>query len=282
MNFKTHLANEIRQKDFLIVSHRGEWGGNIIQNTTQSAGLAHRMGADIVEIDVCRSMDGEYYLFHDGHERTLLQESRPFSQLTSKEIEAMPVYNSIDAVSGYSINRLDAFLEWLPSDFVINVDRAYVYFDDERFFRILQASGKVEQLFLKAPAKEEYLSNFSQYGQGLHFIPIVASPAEFDFYQSYASKINTLGYEVVFKDGAELDHYDQFMGSEKKESPLWMANAIHLGQSHVLAGGLTDDAALFQEGKDWEAMAAAGFTAIQTDWPVLLNAFREERLTHVK
>lgn len=273
MDLKTYLTNQINQKGFLIVSHRGEWGGNIIQNTIQSTALASCLEADIIEIDLCQTADGEYYLFHEGHEKDLLHVERKFSEMTSKEIEEMPVYNSIASKSGYRINRLDDFLNWLPDDLVINIDRAYFYFDDPHLFSLLRESGKVQQFFLKAPVTKEYLTQFSQSGEGLNFIPIVAASSELKVYEQYAGGIQTIGYEIVFKHIDELAEYTNLL----KDYLLRMANAIHLGTPHVLAGGLTDDGALFQKGEDWEALLSADFTAIQTDWPALLNNYREER-----
>ena len=278
MDLKTYLTNQINQKGFLIVSHRGEWGGNIIQNTIQSTALASRLGADIVEIDLCRTVDGEYYLFHEGHEKDLLHEERKFSEITSKEIEEMPVYNSIASKSGYRINRLDDFLSWLPDDLIINIDRAYFYFDEPHLFSLLRESGKTHQFFLKAPVTKEYLTQFSQNGEGLNFIPIVAIPSEVKVYEQYAGRIQTIGYEIVFRSEDELAKYTDLL----KDYPLRMANAIHLGMPHILAGGRTDDGALFQKGKDWEDILSAGFTAIQTDWPALLNNYREEQWQDVE
>ena len=278
MDLKAHLTNQINQKGFLIVSHRGEWGGNIIQNTIQSTALASRLGADIVEIDLCRTVDGEYYLFHEGHEKDLLHEERRFSEMTSKEIEEMPVYNSIASKSGYRINRLDDLLAWLPDDLVINIDRAYFYFDDPRLFSLLRESGKSHQFFLKAPVTKGYLTQFSQNGDGLNFIPIIVNPSELKVYEQYAGEIQTIGYEIVFRHEDELAKYTGLL----KDYPFRMANAIHLGTPHILAGGLTDDGALFQKGKDWEDILSAGFTAIQTDWPALLNNYREEQWQNVE
>src|SRR5690625_4453070 len=274
MDLKTYLTNQINQKGFLIVSHRGEWGGNIIQNTIQSTALASRLGADIVEIDLCRTVVGEYYLFHAGHEKDLLDEERKLLELSSKEIEEMTVYNSIASKSGYRINRLDDFLSWLPADLVINIERAYFYFDDPYLFSLLRESGKTQQFLLKAPVTKDYLTQFSQNGAGLNFIPIVVNPSELKVYEQYAGEIQTIGYEIVFRHEDELAKYTDLL----KDYPLRMANAIHLGMPHILAGGWTDDGALLQKGKDWEDILSAGFTAIQTDWPAFLNNYREEQL----
>lgn len=72
---------------FYIIAHRGLWGGNIIQNTREAAELSIRAGADIIEIDICKSKDGVYYLFHNGMEKYLLGTEEPLQNITSKTID---------------------------------------------------------------------------------------------------------------------------------------------------------------------------------------------------
>jgi glycerophosphoryl diester phosphodiesterase len=277
MNLQKRLNEIINKKDFLIVSHRGRWGGNIIQNTKEAVMLATRLGADVVEIDICRTSDGEYYLFHEGHERDVLHDNRPFSEISSKEIEQMPVYNSIQSESDYRINRLDEFLEWLPEGILLNIDRAYFYFDDPTLFDILKSSGKSEQFFLKSPTTEKYLTNFSENGEGFHFIPIIANPTEFELYQKYAAHIQTIGYEMLFKTVDEMNDSQKLFTEIKEKNQFVMANAIHLGTAFTLTGGLTDDGALFNNNADWATLVSGRITAIQTDWPEFLDKYREER-----
>lgn len=276
MNLRTELMKKIDEKGFLIVSHRGQWGGNIIQNTTQAVELANRSGADVVEIDICKTSDGAYYLFHEGYEKDVLHDNRKFSEISSEEIDGMPVYNSIHSESGYRINRLEEFLEWLPEDIFINIDRAYFYFDDPALFRLLKDSGKTEQFFLKAAPVEDYLINFIKNGEGLNFIPIIANRSEFENYQRYAGEINTIGYEVLFKTVDEMIKHQELWADIRVNDQFVMANAIHLGTTHVLAGKLSDDGALFNYNKDWEMLLSSKMTAIQTDWPEFLYKYREE------
>ena len=60
------------QKRILVAAHMGQWGGNIPGNTAASFDLALRQGADIVELDVTRSADGELFVFHPQTERRRL------------------------------------------------------------------------------------------------------------------------------------------------------------------------------------------------------------------
>ena len=52
----------------LVVAHRGTTLGSFPDNTVRSAIGALRSGADVIETDVVRSADGEYFLFHTGYE----------------------------------------------------------------------------------------------------------------------------------------------------------------------------------------------------------------------
>src|SRR5699024_217133 len=108
------FVDELKRKKYLIMDHRGFWGGNIIQNTRGAAMLSFMAGADIVEVDVCRTIDGEYYLFHDGNEKVLLGEDKHFSKWTSEEINSISVINTTNEPSGYYVEKLEDFLEWLP------------------------------------------------------------------------------------------------------------------------------------------------------------------------
>ena len=62
------IIEKLQQAVPLIVFHRGAKGASIAENTAKSIHIANLLGADIVEIDVVRSIDGDYFLFHDGEE----------------------------------------------------------------------------------------------------------------------------------------------------------------------------------------------------------------------
>ena len=59
------LVRDARQKT-LLVAHRGISGGNIPCNTIAAFDAALADGADMIELDVSRSLDGTLYVFHGG------------------------------------------------------------------------------------------------------------------------------------------------------------------------------------------------------------------------
>ena len=63
----------MEKQKILIASHRGRFGGNIVENTLSAFEAAVSCGADIVETDIRRTADGEMVLFHDPSPLRLLQ-----------------------------------------------------------------------------------------------------------------------------------------------------------------------------------------------------------------
>lgn len=267
------FKEKLRQNIFLIMAHRGFWGGNIIENSKESAQLAYKAGADIVEVDVCRTIDGKYYLFHDGNEPKLLNRKENFRELSSQEVDSSNVYNSIGSISGYKINTLMQFLEWLPENRLVNLDRSWDYWNDPGFFQILSDSGKQDQLVLKSPVAKEYLAHFAQHGKGYAYIPIVKSREEFEYVRSYRN-VRTIGLEVVISNWENELLEPAFLEQVRRDGLFLVANAENLGSAFNLFAGQSDDVALFQDG-DWHAFVRAGMDVIQTDWPPFLYQYRE-------
>lgn len=263
-----------KQNPFLIMSHRGFWGGNIIENTIEAAFLAFKAGADVVEVDVCRTTDQKYYLFHDGNEQKLLARSKNFKEFFSKEVDDSEVYNSIGSNSGYKINTLSHFLDWLPENKLVNIDRSWDYWQDDAFFEIIRKSGKQDQLVLKSPVEKEYLDLFSEKGIGLYYMPIVQNKAEIDLVLSYPV-IHTIGLEIVVNDAQSdlLNH--SLMKQYKQAGLLVIANSEKLGSEFHLFGDFDDDTSLFQD-NGWHGFVSLGIDVIQTDWPNFLYEYREK------
>lgn len=265
----------LKDKPFLIMAHRGFWGGNIIENTRESAFLAYKAGADIVEVDVCRTSDGAYYLFHDGNESRLLKRSEDFSELSAVDVDKNPVYNSIGTESGYTINSLSQFLEWLPEGRLVNIDRSWNYWNDPQFFDVLKASKKQHQIVLKSPVKKEYLDAFSAHGQSFFYVPIVLRKEDWELVQSYRD-IQTIGLELVVSDlSSDLLTEREWLDQAQRNNIFVVANAEMLGASFQLFGKENDDSALFGQ-KKWDAFVQSGIDVIQTDWPAFLSEYRKK------
>lgn len=268
------LDEKLKDVPFLIMAHRGFWGGNIIENSIESTYLAFQAGADIVEIDVCQSQEG-YYLFHDGEEQKLLGLNKPFQQWTKKEIKETELLNSIKGKSGKFLISLEEFLEWLPKDYFINIDRSWNYFNDPIFWDIIFNSKKIDQLIFKSPVKEDWLDHFNKHTENAYYMPIVKDTEEIEMVKKF-SNINIYAVEVIIKNSDSSTYNQQWLRQLKSEYRL-LFNAEFLSSKNHLFLGLSDDDSLIGNGRPhaWQKMQEMGADIIQTDWPNFLKQYRE-------
>lgn len=270
----THLFNQaLTEQSFLIMAHRGTWGGNVIENTRQAVELAFRSGSDIAEIDVCRTNDGEYYLYHDGNEEFLLGKKLPFMEWTSAEIDQVIYRNSIGEQSGFHVERLVDFLEWLPKDYLINIDRSWHYWSDPKFFDILKASGKLEQLLLKSPLESNWIRHLTQ---DIQYMPIIYGRGELDILKEYP-EINLIALELIVQNDNSEFLNPVLLQEWKDQDLILMANSETLNDFVILFNGYDDNRALFEGmDKSWGKLLDLGIDIIQTDWPYFLDKYRHE------
>ena len=120
------LVRDARQKT-LLVAHRGISGGNIPCNTIAAFDAALADGADMIELDVSRSLDGTLYVFHGGCERAHLGLCRPLTDLTDAEIRVLRYLNCDQGITEHPVYTFDDVLEHLKGRCYINVDKFALY-----------------------------------------------------------------------------------------------------------------------------------------------------------
>lgn len=277
--FALDVLNLQKQKPFSIVAHRGNFSGNVLQNSIDSAKLALLRGADVVEIDINKSLDGTYYLFHEKNEQILFHDPKPLSELTDAEISDLTLYNAIGDPSGKRLTTLEAMLAWLPDNVCLNIDRSWPYFKDEAFAEVIGNSGKVKQLLFKAPANKENLQAFIYFVSQLpsdvnpYFMAIISNTAQVNSLKSYTD-INLIAYEIVAENWPSPLLEDSMIERLKQDVPLLMVNLLRLSGDRYLSGPYHDEAWLTDEGLDLVPLVDLGINMIQTDWPDLLSQYR--------
>ena len=124
MNFNNSIYENKRQtKTPFLAAHRGSNGANIPCNTLLSYKIAVDCGADIVEIDVAKSKDGEYFAFHPGMEFAYLKTGKLISDMTTEEVLSTSILNCDEAKTHYRIPRLSEVFALLKDKAYINVDK---------------------------------------------------------------------------------------------------------------------------------------------------------------
>ncbi|MBV9804280.1 MAG: glycerophosphodiester phosphodiesterase [Solirubrobacterales bacterium] len=78
----------------LVIAHRGAWGrrtpGAPGENSLEAFEAAIALGADMIELDVRRTRDGQLIVFHDARVKTLPTASLPYEAFTAKGRHTRP------------------------------------------------------------------------------------------------------------------------------------------------------------------------------------------------
>lgn len=270
-----NLSELINEKKCLISVHRGTRGGNIIENTIEAYKLAYASGADMIELDVARSIDGVHYCFHDTTEPYNLQISRNIQTLPSNIIDEFKLYNSIGVETEKHIDRFEDVLKTFnKNNQLINVDRAFDKIPT--LFPLLDKYPScINQILYKTPVKEEILIQLNDYPTKYMYMPIVNSMKDFELLDKY-DNINIVGAEVIIRNEDSEFLKDNNLQKIKDRGLFIWLNAITLGNGPKwsLANFYNDDNSLMN-GPDagWKHLLDWDAKVIQTDWPYFLKQY---------
>jgi len=299
------LNRRFAEAGTLVMAHRGTAAGSIAENTTGAVLAAVRSGADIVEIDVTGSSDGEYFVHHDGIEGQHLTTDINLTRMPAAAIEEMS-YRWLDR-PGRTV-RLERLAELLApfrsasrGAVMFNIDRSWWWWPD--VLDELAALDMTPQLLLKCHARNaDAIELLAAHPVKFPFMPICFTVEEAERYLD-RDDLNLVGVEVIAPtpssapgpvEGAAATPAPAVPVPELVEgSPFTRAAtfaALHERGVFVLVNaevlpiavqcfpGLCDERAIL-EGSEagWGPIFDLGADVIQTDWPWLLADYREYR-----
>ena len=144
---KSIFENRKLRKYPFLAAHRGVCGANVPCNTLAAYKIALDQGADVVEIDVAKSKDGKFFVFHPGMEHVFLRSAKPISELDSAEVEAMFLVNQDSVRTSYKVPTLEDVLTLLKDKAYINVDKFWT--DIEGISAVIRKVGVEKQVIVK-------------------------------------------------------------------------------------------------------------------------------------
>lgn len=260
----------------LVVAHRGTTLGSFPDNTVRSAIGALRSGADVIETDVVRSADGEYFLFHTGYEQKLLGLGADVREMTAEQLGSS-VFRWQGGPSSPGVERLDALLDAVP-DTWINIDRSWGLWPE--LLDHLARRGVEDRILLKSPPREEHLRALAEHPTPFLYFPIVRTLEELDRVADMEG-LNLVGAELLAAGPDDDFAAPEAVAAVAERFPLVLLNALNLENGSVLYLGADDDTSVLEDPElGWGRLIEVGATAIQTDWPHLLRAHLLARSAH--
>lgn len=268
------LGQQLRHKKVLLASHRGKSGGSIIQNTIGAFENALLHQADIIEVDVIRSIDGEFFAFHTGQEKGLFGSEFDITTFTASQIRKLRMLNGIQERVSESVSSLDDILEHFKGRCFINIDRGWLYWND--LITYLKRHCMNEQIILKSyPGKKE-LNLLEAVASEMMYIPIVSKLEQLKTIENY--HINIIGAEVIFESDNHIFASDEFIERMHRLNKFLWVNAITLNDNIKLSGNHDDDISIrYSMDEGWGWLIEKKYDIIQTDWPLLLKTYIEKK-----
>ncbi|TIQ71677.1 MAG: glycerophosphodiester phosphodiesterase family protein [Mesorhizobium sp.] len=274
MNYRDYISNPSRP--CAVVVHRGFWEG-APENSLLAIARAIAAGHDIVEIDVRRTVDGEFVLLHDDTlERMAGSKKRPES-MTLKEVTKLRLRDR----DGGEANVLTR--ERVPSlneVFELTRDRIFIHLDVKHrevipeVLTLAQAIGVDQQVDfwadLQTPRDLAWIREVVG-PHGVLFMPkthlnAADAATQLDLVFDLAPAVCELVYDTLGDITAVSDRF------AAAGIALW-CNTL----DGVACGGFTDTAARDNPDDIWGRLIDAGVSVIQTDHADLLRAFATDR-----
>ena len=261
----------------LVVAHRGCGHASIATNTALAVKAAVLSGADVVELDVSASRDGEFFCFHDGYEPELLGLQSNLQKLTAAEIDEVS-YLWVDRPGRRArVERLLPLLRsFRDSGTLFNIDRSWWRWP--QLLRALRGLRMTDQLILKCPAWEEAaLARLREFGVKFPFVAICATPE--DVYRTVGDpELNTVGVELITTTRQHPWFDPKVIAEFHNLGVFCFVNAETLNTGIPQFGGMDDELAIEQGPESvYGALLDLGIDAVQTDWPWLVREVRDTR-----
>nr|WP_284705806.1 glycerophosphodiester phosphodiesterase [Lysinibacillus sp. OL1_EC] len=87
------LEKSVYAPDTKIIAHRGYVAGNV-ENTISGLVSAANAGADLIEIDIQQTVDGEFVVFHDRTLRRLAGKNGVIANMTLSELKTLTIHQN--------------------------------------------------------------------------------------------------------------------------------------------------------------------------------------------
>ncbi|MFI5933636.1 glycerophosphodiester phosphodiesterase family protein [Actinoplanes sp. NPDC051494] len=244
----------------LMVAHRGYWRG-APENSLDGIEQAVEHGAQVVEIDVQGTADGELVLMHDESVDRTTDGTGVVAALTMEQIGALRLKAGLGgALAPVTAARVPTLREAILATrgrALINLDRAWPFRD--QILGLLTELDAVDQALFKSTAPVAEVSEFLARDPRILYSHVVY-PWNVGHVGAF-TKNKPLAYELNFERLTDATIQPAVVARARATSRIWV-NTMWDG----LAAGFTDEASLRDPALGWAAVIDRyGASMIQTD-----------------
>lgn len=288
---RERLSDANRWRDHvMVVAHRGgglaEGKTLYPENSLASLAGSIRAGAEIVEIDIQKSRDGAYVVFHDSYlDRTSTCKGRLAERTLAELKTCRLVIEATGQATAETMPTLQEMLEAAREKILVNIDNKLEPAELEGIVALARGMGMADHLVVKQALWNdrriaEAQALLRRVGSDVLFMPIVGDDAVRDpaFLNHVADAFSPVATELIHwrrdgdtsatANGGPLFSLRARAAAVRGDFHLWVNTyAIVNKKGGWLAGGRGDDLAAQAPEECYGFWAERGATIIQTDEP---------------
>lgn len=256
----------------LVVAHRADWRF-APENSLAAIENSIRLGADVVELDVQKTKDGQLILMHDKTlDRTTTGKGK-VAEWTLDSIRTLRLKNGAALRTKHRVPTLEEALLTAKGRVMVNLDKAYPIFDE--IFPILEKTGTVGQIIMKGSKPvAEVKKDLGKYLNRILYMPIIHldRPGAMRQIDDFMKELHPVAFELLFEsDTCQLPK--QVRAKLEGKSKIWY-NTLW----NTMAGGHDDDKSLENPDEGYGYLIdKLGATIIQTDRTAYLLEYLQAR-----
>ncbi len=279
----TSAADRIRQEllrhdagaPLLITSHRGDWR-SAPENSVAGLDSAIRRGADLVEIDLQKTSDGQLVLMHDDTVDRTTDGTGRVADLTLAQIEGLHLQKGLGGnqapVTAERVPTLEQALRTTRGRALVNLDKAWAYRD--QIYQLLVRLDMVDEGLFKSSADVAEVEAFLAQDPKILYSHVVddANAASVGAFTGPVPQV----YELIFDRLTDAQIQPSAVAKAEKTSRIFV-NTMWRG----LAAGYTDEASLRDPALGWATVVDRHHADIlQTDNIPAMVEWRAARAKH--
>ena len=276
----SRIKEKIKEKGFLIAAHRGTHMGTFTENTINAYRASFAFHADMVEMDVIRDVNGEYYCIHDGTEQQNLGVNLNSRTMTTAQIQMLETRNYYGKKTGHTLDRFEDFLKaFAGDDTLFNLDRCWdKNFEDFSYsagaLELIEKYGMTDRFLFKTSFNEKFMQELEASGFNIPYLAIVNSPEQ--IYAAEKYDINLAGFELLFKTEQDEIISDSIISYLRDMDYIMLTGSEMIGPDWNVSAWHNDDRAVLEgPGAAWDFFIEKGFNVILTDIPWYMHEYRQ-------
>ena len=259
-------------KEVTVVAHRADWRF-APENSLAAIESSIRLGADVVELDVQKTKDGQLILMHDKTlDRTTTGKGKVV-EWTLDSIRTLRLKNGAALRTKHRVPTLEEALLTAKGRVMVNLDKAYPIFDE--IVPILEKTGTVEQIIMKGSKPvAEVKKDLGKYLDRIIYMPIVHldRPGAMQQIDDFMKELHPVAFELLFESDT-CQFPKQVRTKLEGKSKIWY-NTLW----DTMAGGHDDDKSLENPDEGYGYLIdKLGATIIQTDRTAYLLEYLQAR-----